>query len=205
MIWNAQDRAAATRSVIVSRIMSEIDAVYDESPAGRRRIEHIAHGVACFIEQQPDGFCLESKALLLLTSRALSSLGERALARRLLAFRTGLVRNADWLASASSPMLAIDMKRMAVGHKDCLELALFKSLGAVVESIADTWDASSGSGALGLLGVRTAAAALASAPVRSRKTVRLVGEIRSFCLQKLGGIQQARGWNDRPAVLILDI
>ena len=208
MIWNAQESAPTTRSLIVSRIMAEIDAVREISPApagGRRRIEQVAHGVACFIEQQPDGFCLDSKDLLLLTSRALSSAGERGLAGRLLAFRTGLVRQADWLTSASTPMLAVDMKRIAVGQNDCLELAVFESLSAVLDAIADSWNDSSGYGALGLLRIRAAAAALIGSPVRSRKTVRLVGEIRSFCAQKLAEIQRARRWNDKPSVLILDM
>ena len=205
MIWNAPDRAPTTRSVIVSRIMAEIDAVGDDAPLpGRRRLEQVAHGVAYFIEQQPDGFCLESKDLLILTSRALSSAGEHALARRLLIFRTGLVHRAEWLTSASSPVLTIDMKRMSVGQKDCLELAVFESLNTVLDAIADSWNDSSGYGALGLLRVRAAAATLIGAPVRSRKTMRLVGEMRSFCMHKLSGIQQTREWKDQPSVLILD-
>lgn len=204
MIWNAQEVTETSKGLVLSRIMSEIRAVCGDEDVHPDEIEEIARSVAMFLERQHLPYCVESKYLVLLASRALSSLGERKLARRLLVFGTGLVTSSEWIVTGQDAMLVLDLKRLTVRDSDCMELLLFELLTTVVEAVADVWDESGGRGVMGLRSVCWTSARLLGCRGKSRHARRLAEEIKTFCARKLDGIGQARGWKSSPLVMNLD-
>ena len=148
---------------------------------------------------------MDSHYLVMLASRALSSLGKGCAARRLVVFGTGLVKPAEWEISGGNAMWILDLKQITFALDDRLEMTLFASLRAVLEAIADGWDDSSGRGTLGLRHVIGAAAQLLGAREASGQVADLATEIRQRCRSILEQLGAERGWQETPEIVDLDI
>ena len=203
MICNTQEMPVSSRSLIVSRIVEEVSAVPGASEPSRE-IEHIAHGVAAYIEGRPGAVCVESDYVLLTATRALASMGRENLARRWVAFRSGVARFSHWAAAGSEPMLVLDISRLRLPDGG-VELALFSTVGIVLDAVADVWNESKGRGVLGLRRAADTAAALLGTPLRGRRTAALTAEVMAFCGERTRWIGEKRGWVTSPRIMNLDI
>lgn len=192
-------------AAIVTHLSGEVAQICGKDLLlSEENVEELAHAVARFLRDQKREDYVESNYLVMLASRALSSVGEGAAARRLLLFGTGLIRPAEWEVTAGREMWVLDLKKMTVRDDAPLELLFFNSLNVVLESIADIWDESSGKGALGLRHVHAAVSSLAGRTSVDERTS-LAREIKAVCDGKLEQVGTEREWSGVPEVLILDL
>ncbi len=206
MIWDPDAASDRSDSAIVSHISAEIKAVCgDDLAENQANVKELARAVEVFLEKEHDSPLVDSKYLVMLASRALSSIGEGDVARRLLVFGTGLVRPSVWEVSGGKAMWILDLKQMTVKDDSSLELFFFGCLNIVLDSIADIWDETKGEGTLGLQNVCPAAAGLLGKVGKKKEVWALAGEIRALCSKKLDQIRAARGWQAAPEVINLDI
>ncbi len=166
-------------------------------------LRHLAAGVACRAEElavPPAG----RGPLSRLTARALGSMGQPQAARRVLVMGSGLARSDRWLAARPGPSWTLDLPRLLRRESDLLELALFPGLAAILDALAVLWDASSGSGQLGLRG-SGAAARLILGPASGRdRRLAFRRELREFCDDRLRTLGSGRGWSRRPDIRFTD-
>ncbi|MBN2301525.1 MAG: hypothetical protein JXN60_03310 [Lentisphaerae bacterium] len=204
MIWdpNAEPRGANDRAV--SRIADEIAAICgDEFNISDGNLENVALAVADYLDVCNVATTPGSNNIMMLVSKALSSLGERRAARRLVLLGTGLVSPSAWEVTDNRTMWVLDLKRIAVWNSASLEMVFFRSLHMILDAIADVWDEVDGQGMLGLRHVCATASAL-----QGNKKNAIQGfteEIRDLCRRKLMQIGQERGWNHAPRVMDLDM
>lgn len=193
-------------SEIVSDLTSEIEAVCGaDMPLSEDQVQELARAVAAFIENECRGCYRDSDSLLLLASRALSSLGARQVARRLVISGKALVRPSEWEVTGQDAMWVLDLRQITVQKGAPLELVFFNCLRLILESIAEVWDSTKGAGVLGLRHVTMSAAALLGGE-KSRKEIEAMGrEIKDACRARLDTVRGARGWEGVPFVMDLDI
>jgi hypothetical protein len=206
MIWDPETKSCPEPSAAVLRIAREIAAVCGpEVGIDSGSIQELARAVEQFVRQENDNVCPDSEYVVMLACRALSSIGERPAARRLLVFGTGLVRPSEWEVSGEEAIWAIDLKQMTIRDDSLLELVFFSSLNIVIEYMAGVWDETAGRGVLGLRHVCCTAEALLGG-TRSRKEIEeLAREIRTVCVRRLEQLRDTRGWKDAPFVMNLDV
>lgn len=205
MIWDPHS-GDATAATIVSQICTELETAGAAGmllPPGH--IEELAQAVGYFLEEQGSGGAADSRYVVMLASKALSSLGECEQARRLFLFGTGLIRPSEWDVTGDDAMWVLDLRQMTVHSDASIELLFFCSLNIVLDSIAEVWDRTDGHGLLGLRHVCSAACALLGEPGAKKAVAPLVEEIKDLCRRKLGQIGAERGWHDTPKVMNLDI
>jgi len=207
MIWDPSSEKEAQASPILSHIRAQINEVFGrEFGLGPQTVEELAKAVECFLDTEEKNAAVESRYLVMLASRALSSIGEGEAARRLLLVGSGLVRAAAWEITGGKTMWVLDLKQMSIRVDAALELVFFACLRIVLESIADVWDDSRGCGILGLRHVSSAAEHLLSGnDPRGRRCRRLSREIMDACRQNLDRVREERGWTDTPEILDLDL
>lgn len=206
MIWNPQDSIAPSVPEAVFSISAEInDACSDRFLLDLQGIEELAKAVECALEEQDDLARDDSKQILLLASRALSSLGEEEAARRLAILGSGTVRPSEWHVVGGRDVWVLDLSQLLAGNGTGLELAFFIAINIVLESMADVWDESSGSVVLGLRHVSPAASKLAGNSSGKKAASALAAEIRMACERKLCRMRLVRGWRESPEVLSLDM
>jgi hypothetical protein len=140
----------------------------------------------------------------MLSSRALTSIGEHRAAQRVLVHGTGLVRPAQWEVTGGDAMWVLDLKQITVLSDTCLELVLFQSLNLIVETLADVWNETAGRGVLGLRHVSSAASRLLGRE-DGKQLEEMAREIRGVCEDKLAKIAGERGWDDTPSIMDLDL
>ena len=203
MIWDTDSAALDPAPAVTTAIAEEIAVACGGESLHPEHVREVARGVATYLQQRTLSGALTSD-LAVLESRALYSIGERGLARRLLVFGSGLVRPSEWTVTGDCTLWILDLKRLTLREDDRFELALFASLGVVLDEIAGVWDSSGGAGLLGLRHVREAATAVLGKPANRRRTGRLCGEVRLVCERKLEDLRIAHGWRETPAVMILD-
>jgi hypothetical protein len=205
MIWDPHLNSESDQSVIVSYIMDEIGAVCGKGVfVSRDNLEQVARAVETFLEQDVKASAVDSKYLVMLASRALSSVGETLVARKLLVFGTGLVKPSEWEVTDGESMWVLDLKKMTVKTDVLLEMVFFNSLQIILDSIADIWDESDGHGVLGLRHVCSVASALLGTSGKKSEVRALSREIRRLCDSKLEQIGGERGWSEFPLVMSLD-
>ncbi|OGV66668.1 MAG: hypothetical protein A2283_08385 [Lentisphaerae bacterium RIFOXYA12_FULL_48_11] len=206
MIWNPKHRFKSEKSPLVSHITSEIEEVCgDDLEIDKSKIEELAKAVESFLETEHDKGVADSKYIVMLASRALSSIGEGAAGRRLLVFGTGLVKPSEWEVTGEDSLLVLDLREMMVRENAPLELIFFSTLGMVLESIADAWDKAEGRGVLGLKNVFSTGLAFLGSSSDVRRIEMLGEEIKTACEQKLERICAERKWSQVPRVMNLDI
>lgn len=205
MICHLTDLQDRTQSAIVAHLTGELESVCgEELTIDADNVQELARAVECFVEEEVGGDAVDSKYLVLLASRALTSLGEGTAAQRMLLFGTGLLKPAEWEVSGSAAMWVLDLRQMTVRDDAGLELVFFGSVNMILEAMAYLWDASEGSGVLGLRHVCLTAASILGDGARDVDVFALAQELRSMCSAKLEQIGQERGWSSLPHVLNLD-
>lgn len=183
-------------------ITAAIDRVSDESTQlSPHAARALAGGVAAYLSGPSDRPRTHALAL---SARALAAIGEPRLAHRLMLFSSGLVRPASFTSFGAGPAWILDLRRLRLGERDCMELLLFATLDLVLAACADMWDASRGRGELCLRHVGGTCAALLARPRRDAAVIRLGREIHSRCRYKLGLMGVVRRWETTPAVVDLD-
>jgi hypothetical protein len=206
MIWDPTIIAGEQKSVIASYIMDELGEVCGRDlVVNPSNVEELARAIESFLKHNGNPSVIDSKYLVMLASRALSSIGEKQAAQRLLLFGTGLIKPAEWEITSGKSMWVLDLKQMTVKNDVFLELIFLNSLHIILESIADIWDESDGHGVLGLRNVCCVGSSLLGAPGKTRKLSSLAGEIKRLCDRKLEQIGDARGWSEFPHVMNLDM
>ncbi|MDD4872339.1 MAG: hypothetical protein PHR77_17445 [Kiritimatiellae bacterium] len=206
MIWNPNIRFETETSPIVSHIAAEISEVCgDDFAIEPGKVEELAKAVESFLEREHESDVADSRYIVMLASKALSSIGEYAAGRRLLVFGTGLVKPAEWEVTGDNAMWVLDLREMMVSENFPLELIFFGSLGMVVESIAEIWDKTRGQGILGLKNIFSTAIAFLGNGNDTKGIALLEGEIKSVCERKLEQLYKERQWDYVPRVMNLDI
>jgi len=204
MIWDPANKSG--ESTVVSHIAAEIDASGGaEWLAKGGNIQELAKAIDHYLQEHGQGQAVESRYLVMLAARALSSVGEGKAARRLLLYGTGLVMPSEWDVTRGEAMWVLDLRQIAVRGDAPLELVFFGSLNIIMESIAEVWDGTEGEGTLGLRHVCAAVQALIGGPGNKKNAAALAEEIRTVCRQKLEQIGRGRGWKQTPQVMDLDV
>ncbi|MBT3194412.1 MAG: hypothetical protein HN341_17845 [Verrucomicrobia bacterium] len=206
MIWipNIDEQKRGTS------VLSHIEGVIAENCGDVLELDEgqaseLASAVAMFLEQYQDsGSYVDSGYLVMLASRALSSLGERKAAHRLLVFGSGLVRPSEWEVTGGADVWTLDLRQMTVRDDAALELVFFSSINIVLAAIADVWDGTEGRGVLGLQHVCATATALLGGG-KAGAISALSTEIQKACEAKLAQLYAERGWKHIPAVMNLDL
>lgn len=201
--WTTDD---PVESALVSQLTDQIGNVCGpDIPLTSEEIRELARAVAVFVRSEEGPPSTDSRSLAMLASRALESLGQQQVARRLLVFGTGLVQPAEWIVSGEEAMWVLDLRRMTVLESCSLELVFFRTLHLIIDSVAEAWDPSMGSGVLGLRYVTRTASSLLGKDAESRLVEVLADEIKTACSRKLEQLRDGRGWRDIPFVMDLDL
>jgi len=207
MIYYPQEDRAGGAEEALARYVAEQIATYggEEELVESGRVDDVACAVANFVTDAVGHGAVPGRSLILLASQALSSVGERQAARRLLAFGTGLVRPSRWEFTGSQDLWVVDLREMAGLAGAGLEMAFFTGLLAVLEMIANVWDETRGAGVLGLRHVTSAAAALFGKGAPRQHAGDLSREIKDLCARKFDSIRSRRGWTSTPVIMDLDL
>ncbi len=174
----------------------------DLSDAGQ--MEELAAAVADFVEETAGADHVDSTYLVMLSYKALQALGETRAAHRMLVFGAGLVRPAFWEVTGGDAMWVLDLREITVATGVSLELLFFRSLTAILDVLAEVWDATSGRGVLGLRHLSAAGAAILGSD-DARRVTGISRDIRGMCADKLAQLGRDRSWTDAPMVMDLDL
>lgn len=206
MIWNLNITPESAKSAVVAHITAEINEVCgDDLTLDPSKIEELAKAVESYVQGEHDGVSADSRYLVMLASKALTSLGEGTAGRRLLVFGTGLVKPSEWEVTGEDAIWILDLKEMMINEAAPLELIFFSSLAMVIESIAEVWDGTRGQGVLGVKNVLVTALAILGNDSSSKRVASLGAEIKSVCEKKLDQLGRERTWDQVPRVMNLDI
>lgn len=183
----------------IAEICSE-EMLDDPSKAGEvaRAVESFVEKTGCVEMTRPD-------QLVMLVSQALSAVGEKMAARKLVLFGTELVRPSEWEVAGRDTVWVVDLKQISVRDNARIELLLFGCLGIVLDNLAEVWDESEGRGVIGLKNVLATALILLGDTVSKKRIDELVDEIRDVCDRKLAQIQKDRNWREKPRAINLDL
>ena len=206
MIWIPNSSERMNGSSIISHIESVIaENCGDSLLLDEGQASDLAVAVASFMEQNHNsGSFVDSGYLVMLASRALSSIGEQQAAHRLLVFGSGLVRPSEWEVTGGRDVWTLDLRQMTVRESEMLEIVFFNSLNIVLASIADVWEETGGHGILGLRHVCDTASALLGGG-NKKNVAALADEIKHTCKAKLEQIHDERGWEYIPSIMNLDL
>jgi hypothetical protein len=193
-------------SGIVKKVTEEIAAACgDDLSLDDLQIQELARAVAHFIERECGGDQGDERSLVMLASRALASLGETQVARRLFVCGSGLVQPSEWEVTGRDSMWVLDLCQLTVLDTCPLELVFFKCLNAILSSVAGVWDSSSGAGVLGLRHVSATAVSLVGVGGSCSDVKAFVSEIKNVCRHNLDAVRCARGWSNVPFLMDLDV
>jgi len=206
LIWIPNSEDLAPGRSVVSHIESVIaENCGDVLALDDGQSSELAKAVASFLEEYQDsGSYVDSGYLVMLASRALTSLGERRAAHRLLVFGSGLVHPSEWEVTGGEEVWTLDLRQITVRNDAALELIFFAGLNIVLAAIADVWDPSDGRGILGLRHVCGTASALLGGGKPGAVSA-LADEIRIVCEAKLSQVHGERRWRHVPKVMNLDL
>jgi len=70
-------------------------------------------------------------------------------------FSLGMIRPADWAGAQLDRMWIIDFGQLLLSDSEKHEMMLYRSVRAIIEHMFVFWDATSGTGVLGLKGLNT--------------------------------------------------
>lgn len=205
MIWDPSRQVGSGESGVLSHIRAQLGAAFGgEFGLGPHTLEELSRAVECFLDVEDQRPAVESRYLVMLASRALSSIGEGEAARRLLLLGTGLLRPAEWEITGGKTMWVLDLRQMSIRGDAALELVFFGCLRIVLDSIADVWDPSRGCGILGLRHICSVAGQLLGNRPRGRRSGEMSREIIEACRSNLRRIRNQRNWSEIPEILDLD-
>ena len=206
MIWNPDIESDLYESAVVSYIAKKFGSMYGQFLSNPDDVEEVACAVERFLSRHSNSYFTRENDLVMLTSRALLSIGEKSASRRLFLQETGMIKLSKWDAAEGEAVWMLDIRQMIDRNKSFLEILFFRSLHIILEFIADVWDESNGRGILGLRHIRDAAFALKSNNIKKKKKSQaFVREVKALCARKLEVISNKRGWRYSPEVMILDV
>ena len=191
---------------VLKRTLAEIEQATGHSTHLKENdVEALAVAVQRAMEECGEDTSNEERVLEL-SAHTLGVLGDDSAARRLLVFGSGLVKASVWEFTGKDPLWVLDLRKLVLNSGVQIEMAIFKSLSLVLETIADVWDDSSGKGELGLRHVlSTAEQMFGISGKRSKKRNKdFSGEVLGRCRMKLGDIAAMRGWTTVPTVIAVD-
>lgn len=230
MIWSGGN-TALERSALLRLLTSEIAGAVSDPAFASQFAGEVARGVEAYCSEVLPDQAVPSDFLTVLLSRALWGVGEgdaalnlaarpqgetppevldhAALFRRLTpaawtVFQSRLVRPSRWLTEGEHLVWVLDLGRMRWERGSCVEMSFLRALKAVLEGIAEVWDAGGGRGALGLKGAAGAARKVLGEKAPAAKVSRFAVEIRAFCEGLLINLRHRRGWAEVPRLLDLD-
>lgn len=177
---------------------------------------------------------LPTEYLLLMIGRALWSVGEELAARELLELElralnlpeafveaacsadvsvahwhillaSRALRTSSLSAPRQDPLWVLDLERMIAPRPASLELLALNVVRTVIDRVAALWDRCQGRGLLGLAHAERVASGILGCPRRSAKCRALSAEIRAEVEQRLQMLKKARGWQETPRVIMLDL
>jgi len=99
----------------------------------------------------------------------------------------------------------LDLERMVMPAPTSLELLALNVVRAVIDRVAVLWDHCQGRGLLGLRHANTVAAGMLGCPRHSAKSMALAADIREQVRLRLQTLKTARGWDETPQVIMLDL
>lgn len=205
MIWDAVTVAQEGTGEL-SEICDQILSICRGDPLLTvETVEEMARAVQAYLDECDMSVEDDPRGVALVSSRALSSLGQHGSAKRLLLYGTGLVRPSEWIVAGDDSVWILDLRRIAVAGSATIELVLFRCLRAIVDSILDAWDETDGRGVLGLRHVYSSAAGMLGREPRESGVNRLAGEIVGVCRAMLEDAREKRGWSQVPFVMNLDV
>ncbi|NQU40712.1 MAG: hypothetical protein HQ523_12220 [Lentisphaerae bacterium] len=205
MIW-VQEELQGEESGVFDHLVLQIESMCAmERETDIADASEVARAVECFIEHDCSETRLDARALVLMTSRGLESVGRAGVARRFLLHGTGLVKPSEWEVSRGDTMWVVDLKQLTVLDGAPLELIFFTGLGIIIETLSDIWDSTQGRGVLGLRNVCSTAEMLLGYGGKLAEIVSLSGEIQRHCHDRLDRLCRDRGWQERPEIMNLDL
>ena len=206
MIWNTDSKTEhPDESSVLSHIAAQVDAYAGTGWLSKTEtVEELSKAIEHFLQENGGGTAVDSRYLVMLAARALSSIGEGSAARRLLLYGTGLVVPSEWDVTGDEAVWVLDLRQITVRDDAPLELVFFGSLNIILETIAEVWDSTQGRGTLGLRHVCGAVGALMGGSGSKKRSAELTDEIRSLCRRKLDQVGRERGWEETPQVMDLD-
>lgn len=178
------------------------------------------------------GTLIPSDFLLVMTCRALWSIGQEAFARQLLqekvtgdisascmhtvfskglfprlAVHAALARalkpsSACW--SMSGQCWILNLRTLFSFLNPGLELAIWRTLRALIKEIAVLWDASGGQGALGITNAGYISGRILNLPANSSQSRKFSAELMHYCAQALQIASAERQWRLAPTVVAYD-
>lgn len=204
MIWDPGVDGDKAASPLVLQIESQIRKSCGNGPQpSDEGIHEVARAVELALEKHGETSAPGAEYLARLVAQALASVGHGEAARRLFIFGTGMVTPSEWDVSGGDTVWVLDLRKIDVQRGTCLEMLFFKMLDMVLNAVADVWDASGGTGALGLRHVSRTATALCGG--KPRDGLDLALDIKHFCSRRMARIGERRGWKDRPRIMDLDL
>ncbi len=205
MIWLAAEKGGARESGL-TRHVREVIAAHGGDAMPPDWADEVSKAVSAYVEDGTSaGIYVDSDALVLLTSRAMSSVGQKDAAQRVLVFGCGVVTPSTWELLGSGTTWTLDFGRLTGPASDAsLELVFFGSLQAVLASIAEVWDETAGAGTLALRHARAAASSVVGKH-KGPGIQAFVEEIRHTCLAKLHQLAGKRTWQTVPDLLLLEV
>ncbi len=206
MIWITGE-ALADNGVtpLVKHVQSVInDHCADMADLEESSIRELASAVATYISSSGEsGMYVEAGYLVMLTSRALQSVGHQEAAHRLLVFGNGLVQPSEWTFCGGQSIWTLDLGQMVLLQETKLELVFFRSLNIVLDCVAEVWDRTLGQGRLGLRRTETVVSGILHS-ARGKRVDAFRQEIIDACQAKLKQIGSHRRWRYIPELLMVD-
>lgn len=205
MTQDAQQWAAEEAAGIARRVVELLDR-HGPSRAldGAHARWAVAEGVAQYVVREDAGAAVDEGRLLLLTARALRSVGGTDLARRMVVCGTGLVRSGRLEVAGAGNAWLVSLAVLRVPGDGDTELAAHAAMRQLVTAVAELWACSHGEGVLGLAGLDAFARRILGRDPAPGAVARLSRELLQRCGDELERAARARDWAHVPRVVITD-
>ena len=191
---------------LLQRILAQIETATGKPTTLKDvDIEALSVAVQCAMKDCGEDVRNEGRVIEL-SSHTLGVLGDDATAKRLLIFGSGLAQASIWEFSGEDPLWVLDLRKLVLNSGVQIEMAIFKSLSAVLDTVPDVWEKTSGRGRLGLRHVSSTAEQLfgEANDKRKKRSRAFSAEIMQRCHMKLQDIATLRKWTHCPDVVNLN-
>jgi len=186
MIWNDTKQGNELR--VATRVVNAIEKFSGDGGQSIPDLPELAIGVEFFLNEKGCPVLADDDDLLLLASKAMTSLGCEDRAVRVLLMGSGTLRSEDWPTCGTEGVWVLDMGKIGEKGTRFVELSFHNLLERILSSAADVWDGTNGRGALAVVNTGTM-------PCR---------DVLSLCGKRLERIAKSRGWSSTPRVVKLD-
>ena len=128
MIWNPDIKSYLCESAVASRITKKFDSMYGQFLSNPDDLKEVACAVECFLSRNRNSYVTRTSELVMLTSRALSSIGEKSASRWFFLQGTGLIKFTQWNATGDEAVWMLDVREMTDSHLKNATLMVEKRL-----------------------------------------------------------------------------